>query len=61
MSVNSANSVKEVVATDGGNLLAMVGELANAASRRDAVEEEVRLRYIEVRLQQLLAKLGNTT
>lgn len=54
----SGNSVKEVVATDGGNLLALVSELANSASRRDAVEEEVRLRYIEVRLQQLLAKLG---
>jgi len=46
--------VSEVVRDKGGELLALIESLAESACERDAVDEEVRLRYIAVRLQMLL-------
>jgi hypothetical protein len=61
-----AAAVRRAVDLSGGELLMLVNDLANAASMRSgggsalqlaATEEEVRMRYLAIRLEQLCAEI----
>lgn len=62
----NAERVRSLIAVDGGELSALVNDLARAAEHRAdttpaAVEEMVRLRYVHHRLDALLQNLAQAS